>query len=508
MNDQPEREYFADDDEPALVVQPAPVPKKGWPWIAWPLILAMVTFLAVSRQQAHEEPEEPEVPGGEPKLESVVERMQARYAVGAANSPLATGEQRSLFLEQLRSFDHGALPQRLRYAVLVGELSGPKEALKYLDDLQKEISKQKGKPPTDVALLGILRRLYRDYERGKFDAPSLRAAERTQLAAKLGWFGDLALAPAGKDKAGPPNAERRQEVLAPALRTFWTTLAAVGLAVLLALLGFVGLIVFLVLAGAGKLRDGLPDAIRHGGVYAETFALWLFLFGVLSFVAHVTDELPVAYLLRQCAAMFLSLLALVWPVVRGIPWAQVRRDVGLTLGRQPLLEPAIGVGSYLISLPLLGLGLIVVLALMFLERMLQEAGGGEGGLGPVSRAAHPIVQFLASGDWGLRLQILFLASVAAPIVEETMFRGVLYRHLREATRGVGVFLSFLVAATVVSFIFAVIHPQGLIAVPLLMALAFGFTMAREWRGTLIPCMVAHGLNNGLVTLLAMLALGD
>ena len=88
-----------------------------------------------------------------------------------------------------------------------------------------------------------------------------------------------------------------------------------------------------------------------------------------------------------------------------------------------------------------------------------------------------------------------------------MFRGVLYRHLREATRRWRLALSLLASGLVNSFLFAVVHPQGLIAVPVLMGLALGFTLAREWRGTLVPSMVAHGLNNGLVTLLLMLALG-
>jgi membrane protease YdiL (CAAX protease family) len=69
----------------------------------------------------------------------------------------------------------------------------------------------------------------------------------------------------------------------------------------------------------------------------------------------------------------------------------------------------------------------------------------------------------------------------------------------------GFTLSVLTSGFVVSFIFAVIHPQGLIAVPALMALAFGFAIIREWRGALVPCMVAHGINNGILTLVLILA---
>ncbi|HEV3025798.1 MAG TPA: CPBP family intramembrane glutamic endopeptidase, partial [Pirellulales bacterium] len=92
--------------------------------------------------------------------------------------------------------------------------------------------------------------------------------------------------------------------------------------------------------------------------------------------------------------------------------------------------------------------------------------------------------------WG-RVQVLFVASVAAPIVEETMFRGVLHRHLRDATSLLGYAASALASATVASFVFAAIHPQGWLAVPALMALAFAFTLTREWRGTLVPSIIAQ-----------------
>ena len=59
----------------------------------------------------------------------------------------------------------------------------------------------------------------------------------------------------------------------------------------------------------------------------------------------------------------------------------------------------------------------------------------------------------------------------------------------------------------VSFIFAAIHPQGALGIPVLMAPAIGFTAAREWRGSLVPSMTVHALNNGLVLLLLILTAG-
>ena len=113
---------------------------------------------------------------------------------------------------------------------------------------------------------------------------------------------------------------------------------------------------------------------------------------------------------------------------------------------------------------------------------------------------------LIRGDWSVRLQLLFLASVVAPIVEETMFRGVLYRQLRQASARFGYAPSVLVSILIVSFIFAAIHPQGWLAIPPLMSVAIAFNFVREWRGSLVPSMVAHGVHNGLLTLIAFFAL--
>ena len=100
---------------------------------------------------------------------------------------------------------------------------------------------------------------------------------------------------------------------------------------------------------------------------------------------------------------------------------------------------------------------------------------------------------------------MVVACILAPIVEETMFRGVLYRNLREMTNRRGFTFSFLVSGLLASFIFAVIHPQGLIFVPLLMSLALGFSILREWRGSLIAPMIAHAIQNGLVTTIVFLS---
>ncbi len=163
-----------------------------------------------------------------------------------------------------------------------------------------------------------------------------------------------------------------------------------------------------------------------------------------------------------------------------------------------------GLGGYLATLPLLAIGLVLTLMLM----LLQSAAAGEPPtFAPSGGPDHPVIVYMSGSDLWPKLQVLFLAAVAAPIVEETMFRGVLYRHLRDATNRFGLVLSVLLSASINGFVFAAIHPQGFVAVPALMSLALGMSLVREWRGTLIPSMMIHAVHNGLVMGLLMIVLG-
>jgi membrane protease YdiL (CAAX protease family) len=94
--------------------------------------------------------------------------------------------------------------------------------------------------------------------------------------------------------------------------------------------------------------------------------------------------------------------------------------------------------------------------------------------------------------------LLVIAAVIAPVVEEIVFRGVLFMHLREVSLRWGRFAAFAFSAIASSLIFAAIHPQGVVFIPVLGALAVAFCLAREVRGSLLSCMVAHGVNNALI----------
>lgn len=461
------------------------------PILCWLIIMGIAALLAwrASRPREH---------SGERAAQRAIE-LQGRYLV--ALSGLAKSD-RAQFGRALRTLNTGPVEQRLRYVVLVGDLLGPQDAEDELADLERRLRDNQIDPtPEQAYQLRLLEQLYKDFRLERWDAPGVDAAGRRQLREHLGWFGDLALAPS----EGPDQAAR-SAVLSPA----WRTLAAFGLLFAwLGGMGFLGLALTVLCLGLyciGRLRFGLDVRLRHGSVYLETFTLWLVLFLAFGVAAALLAPAGLS-LLAASVASLLSLVVLAWPVLRGVPWAQVRQEIGWTAGRQPLLEPVYGLGCYAMTLPLLFVGLAASLVLFRRQFGFGETGDPLNDFTVREVPSHPIIDELTHlGWWGLA-QVLFLASVLAPLVEETMFRGVLHRYLRERTGRLGLWLSLLSSGTVVSFLFAVIHPQGLATVPVLMAMAWGFTLAREWRGTLVPAMVAHGLSNGVTLLAAIVALG-
>jgi membrane protease YdiL (CAAX protease family) len=483
-------EVFAEPDLPPPESEPASPRRRSWAWLAWIVILGLGAFMYFGRHE-----DEDRAAARDSDVAGLVMKMQGRNLVGAAN----VFHQKVFNEKTAEALRHGGVDQRLRFVVLANELAGSAEALKELDRLDQEMAQYQVQPTADQARLRhLLGRLFEDYRNGKFTGPSLTPADRTFVRQHLDWFGDLALAPEGL-----ADQKARSAVLAPADRFIIVFILIILLGAFFGLAGFAGLIVLIVFVFTGKVK-GMQTGTGRSGVYAETFAVWLILFlGIslaVSRLLHQVSPLPYA------GFMLLSLAALGWPVLRGIPWRQVREDLGLDFGRHPFLEPLIGLGCYAMAIPLVVIGVIATYILLLLRRSLSAEAGNP--FAPQEVPSHPIVQSLAHGGWPELLGIIFLASVAAPLIEETMFRGVLYRHLREASARFGPVLSFFASGILVSFLFAVIHPQGIFAVPVLMALAFGFTMAREWRGTLVPAMVGHALNNGIVTLVLAAALGD
>ena len=111
------------------------------------------------------------------------------------------------------------------------------------------------------------------------------------------------------------------------------------------------LFVFSRLAWSRLEQQHLTCGTGRGGIYAETFALYMVLYVGLSLPVRLV-RVPVHLGMGLSALVaFGSLAALAWPRCRGgLAWRDVRDDVGLHLGKQPLAEVLCGPATYLWAL--------------------------------------------------------------------------------------------------------------------------------------------------------------
>jgi len=177
-------------------------------------------------------------------------------------------------------------------------------------------------------------------------------------------------------------------------------------------------------------------------------------------------------------------LPLIWPRLRGLSWPEIRAGFGWHAGRGVVREAACGVVGYIAGMPLLVIALLVSSILAKLSH---------------TTPTHPIVGEAAGSTGLIHVLLLYgLASVFAPLAEETMFRGALYHHVR---RG----LPWWLAGPLVALIFAAIHPQGWVGIPVLATIAIVLAGLREWRGSLVASIVCHACVNAVtVTMLLMM----
>jgi len=442
----------------------------------------------------------------------VIQELQMRLVVGMWHT-LATNKEvadetredtRKTVLRQAASFNRNAIDQRLRSMIVLGEVAGPERAVEEMAELEKKIEEAGYTPtPAESVHIDILRRLYQDFADGRHDPFTVGPEERMRLLDDFGWFGELALNPSlGEDAA--PSPERLRAIDA-AKRTFQTAATVAVVLVGVIVVGVLGLFMLGLRAWMGRWRDQLGPPVAHHGIYVETFALWIGVYVALLFaVPHVLSGF-VSSNVASGTAMLLSLLVLAWPVCRGVRWRQVRADIGLHFGRQPFLEPTYGIISYAFCLAILPLGVIYMMALTTIRTWLAAPIAEHDPFRPDPTLAHPVVEQFSRGEVADWLPLLIMVGFIAPLMEEIMFRGCLYRHLRDGTRG-WKFWSFVASAVVVNMLFGIVHPQGVLAAPLLASLAGGFVIAREWRGTLVPAVIAHGINNTFVLGLLMLML--
>ena len=117
--------------------------------------------------------------------------------------------------------------------------------------------------------------------------------------------------------------------------------------------------------------------------------------------------------------------------------------------------------------------------------------------------SNTLLQDTGFGDT-VSKDVLFalLFTVAAPVAEELLFRGLLFRSLRDGFMGrLGRRWSVALGALISGVIFGGIHYGGGQDkfLPVLMALGVLLALAYQWSGTLYVPVVLHSINNALAT---------
>ena len=471
---------------PAALVEPAGCCVASI--ISWLVILGIVAFLFFNVLISQLAP--PVAEGRISGAELMNVNLMGRILMGPSE---IDPKNKSSLVGQLGQFNTGPVEQRYCYAIFTNELESAEiaiEKLKATDDAVEKFGYELS--PDQTRLREIIGQLFQEYESGQLDSSIIPQADRDFLTSNLGWCGDLALVP-----PGTPNKTMRRSVMGKALSALWIMIGVVVFGIGILLCGFISLAVIFYLTVTGNIQSKMHDQARRGSIYLQTFAIWMFLFVLLQILSGLAARWishPLTEQLLMPAAFFLSLIVLAWPVLCGISFREVRDDIGLKLGN-PFKEIMAGVIAYMALLPILLCAAVVSVMLAAILSLMQptsEFGGGTNG-------GHPIQEDIATGDITTWLVVFITACIAAPIIEETMFRGVFYRHLRDATHGWRRYQSVGFAALVNGLIFASIHPQGIIGIPLLTTLAVGFSLTRQWRDSLIAPMVMHAINNGLVT---------
>ncbi|MGI4789983.1 MAG: CPBP family intramembrane glutamic endopeptidase [Janthinobacterium lividum] len=142
-----------------------------------------------------------------------------------------------------------------------------------------------------------------------------------------------------------------------------------------------------------------------------------------------------------------------------------------------------GVGGYAIALPLLFLG--------------QSVGAHIPGPTP----SNPAIPMLAdAGTPWVQVMLVGLATLAAPLCEELLFRGVFYNA---AKLKVGVWPAIILTG----LIFGFVHPVGISEMVPLAVLGGVFAWMAETRKSLVPSMLGHFMQNSMATAMLLLALG-
>lgn len=370
---------------------------------------------------------------------------------------------------------------KFRHAIVAAELAGADVARKELEAVTK------AEPTTGTDSLSAEETARLDDQvtamRTILDGQSstLTSEQHAALVADHGYVGELLLT-FGKPDTDPDRAP----LVAGGV---YMVLFVVLLLVILVVGGLGGLsacIAFFIMLGRGKIRSAFTPPAPGGSVYLETVAVFLACFVVFQLVAHLL--LPPDAINIQLAGQWLLLIVPLWPVARGVAAKDWRAQLGLTNSKGFLHEVGVGIFAYFASIPFIAIAFAIV-AVYALSKSPSDPSGGP--------PHNPIQELVGQGGSTTLVLLFLLATIWAPLTEEMIFRGSLFRHLRGR-------LGMFAAAAISALTFGFMHPYGLALLLPVITLGFVFALMREWRGSLVASMVGHFMHNATLLTLAIL----
>lgn len=387
---------------------------------------------------------------------------------------------------------------RIYAAILAADTLDPTEALKRLDLLEPQLDPES---PL-VADVALLRRIYAiDAPPAPDIAAAMEPAEREAFEQRHGLFARLALS-FGDDTAAP-----RRDAARSGLTMLLTIMLFGGGACVAIVAGFAILIYFVILALQGRLRrrfvppgrsagEARDDAGPGQGVWLETVAVFVGGFLLIGLAGDLIGAAGVSWAgFLSLGLQWLLLLSIFWPVVRGMSWERWRGEIGWHRGQGAAREVGAGLLVYLACLPIY----FFTAFLLVIAMLIWSALSGTEPARPIED--NKVFELASSGNPVVLVLIFALASVWAPVVEESIFRGALFRRLRLR-------LPFLPAALISAATFSVMHGYAPIQLVLVGLLGLMFAIIREWRGSIIGAAAVHCVHNTIVFVFAVLLLGQ
>lgn len=181
-----------------------------------------------------------------------------------------------------------------------------------------------------------------------------------------------------------------------------------------------------------------------------------------------TDQNVIVILIAAVVPSHVITLAIVWAIVTGLG----KRPFGQTIGWG--WSPRFGFWT----------SVALAVALLLFGGMLAYFFGGE---------KTQFDQMIESST-PARFATAFLATVTAPLVEELVYRGVLYPALQ---RLIGVLWAVVVVASLFTLVHVSQYSNNYGVIAAVATLSFAVTYVRARTGRLLPCFIIHLVFNGL-----------